>query len=115
MAIHLDAALPPSSNFSQGAAEAAAVSRSGSGQLQAASLSKRSAGGAGSNGGAPRLPPVALDVRLAPLHPKQAAQLYMLAVGHGSLFAGACCHLSRPSCLLFCVLPQRRLLDNTDL
>ncbi|CAL8463974.1 g3509 [Coccomyxa elongata] len=47
---------------------------------------------ASSNGSPPRppahLPPLALDVRLPPLHPKQAAQLCLLAVGHGSLFAG---------------------------
>lgn len=34
------------------------------------------------------LPPVALDVRLPPLHPKLAAQLQFMTVGHGSLFAG---------------------------
>ena len=34
------------------------------------------------------LPPVALDVRLPPLHPKVAAQLQFMTVGHGSLFAG---------------------------
>ena len=50
--------------------------------------------GAHSNGDtrpscAQHLPPLAYDIRLPPLHPKQAAQLYMLAAGHGSLFAGA--------------------------
>ncbi|CAL5226967.1 g9852 [Coccomyxa viridis] len=34
------------------------------------------------------LPPVVLDVRLPPLHPKVAAQLQFMTVGHGSLFAG---------------------------
>ena len=37
----------------------------------------------------PNLPPLAFDVRLPPLHPKLASQLYLLAAGHGSLFAGA--------------------------
>ena len=41
-----------------------------------------------SSNGPPNLPPLALDVRLPPLHPKQASQLYLLAIGHGSLFAG---------------------------
>jgi hypothetical protein len=49
----------------------------------------------GSNGSPARqppvLPPLALDIRLPPLHPKQAAQLCLLAVGHGSLFAGMSC------------------------
>lgn len=31
---------------------------------------------------------MALDVRLPPLHPKAAAQLQFMTVGHGSLFAG---------------------------
>ena len=31
---------------------------------------------------------MALDVRLPPLHPKAAAQLQFMTVGHSSLFAG---------------------------
>lgn len=42
------------------------------------------------------LPPVTLDVRLPPLHPKLAAQLQFMTTGHGSLFAGKPC----PSTLL---------------
>jgi hypothetical protein len=34
-------------------------------------------------------PPLALDVRMPPLHPKRSARLQTLAAGHGSLFAGA--------------------------
>jgi hypothetical protein len=56
---------------------------------------------ASSNGSPPRappnLPPVALDVRLPPLHTKQAAQLYLLAIGHGSLFAGNPCSVTTPA------------------
>ena len=33
-------------------------------------------------------PPLALDVRMPPLHPKRSANLQALAAMHGSLFAG---------------------------
>ena len=33
-------------------------------------------------------PPLALDVRMPPLHPKRSANIQALAAGHGSLFAG---------------------------
>ena len=37
-------------------------------------------------------PPLALDVRMPPLHPKRSANLQALAAGHGSLFAGKAPH-----------------------
>ena len=38
-------------------------------------------------------PPLAVEARLPPLHPKRSSHLTMLATGHGCLFAGAdtCC------------------------
>ena len=35
-------------------------------------------------------PPLAIDVRQPPLHPKRSAALRLLAAGNGSLFAGVC-------------------------
>ena len=40
-------------------------------------------------------PPLALDVRMPPLHPKRSANIQALAAGHGSLFAG---EAGRPMC-----------------
>lgn len=33
-------------------------------------------------------PPLAVEARLPPLHPKRSSHLTMLATGHGCLFAG---------------------------
>ena len=58
-----------------------------------------------------QLPPVALDVRLPPLHPKVAAQLQFMAAGHSSLFAGKLTHLLFVRELVCCSLrlPYRHL------
>ncbi len=60
--------------------------------LRGAHSNGDAAGGTGAKPGCQQhLPPLAFDVRLPPMHPKAAAQLYLLAAGHGSLFAGTPC------------------------